>query len=73
MKSFQEAGPELDVSLPWPAAAGNAQAQLGCELKTMFDSLTAGPLPDRLVQLADALDEAFRRGELFEPKSGRQL
>jgi hypothetical protein len=76
MKSFQEAGSELDHSPPWPHAAGlgaDAQAQLGCELKTMFDSLTAGPLPDRLVQLADALDEAFRRGELFEAKPGRQL
>lgn len=51
--------------------AAGSQAQLGCELKTMFDSLTAGPLPDRLVQLADALEEAFRRGELFEPKTRR--
>ena len=53
------------------AGAPTPQAQLGCELKTMFDTLTAGPLPDRLVQLADALEEAFSRGELFEPKRGR--
>ncbi len=68
MKSFQNASADLDPPR-WPMAAGPAaQAQLGCELKTMFDSLTAGPLPDRLVQLADALEEAFRRGELFDPK-----
>ena len=53
------------------AGSATPQAQLGCELKTMFDTLTAGPLPDRLVQLADALEEAFSRGELFEPKRGR--
>ncbi|OYX32141.1 MAG: hypothetical protein B7Y99_09020 [Caulobacterales bacterium 32-69-10] len=70
MKSFQDSSANLDQTSRWsvdPAPA--AQAQLGCELKTMFDSLTAGPLPDRLVQLADALEEAFRRGELFDPRS----
>lgn len=44
----------------------DTQDRLGCELKAMFDGLTAGPLPDRLLLLADALDDAFRRGELFE-------
>jgi hypothetical protein len=34
----------------------------------MFDGLTAGPMPDRLLQLADALEEAFQRGELYEPR-----
>jgi hypothetical protein len=26
-------------------------------------------MPDRIIQLADALEEAFRRGELFAPDS----
>ncbi len=71
MKSFQDSNLELDQTPGWPGVSGvPVQAQLGGELKAMFDSLTAGPLPDRLVQLDDALDEAFHRGELFEPKSG---
>jgi hypothetical protein len=66
MKSFQETS--IEASEPWPAVSGPPmQAQLGCELKSMFGSLTAGPLPDRLVELADALEEAFRRGELSGP------
>lgn len=69
MKSFHDMTPE-PVEPQWPIVSDPAmQTRLGCELKTMFDSLTAGPLPDRLVQLADALDEAFRRGELFAPPS----
>lgn len=43
--------------------------RLGQDLKTMFDNLTAGPMPDRLLQLADALEEAFQRGDLFEPRA----
>ena len=42
--------------------------RLGEELKTMFDNLTTGPMPDRLVQLADALEEAFQKGELFQSR-----
>ena len=56
------------VQLPPPPIA---QQNLGCELKHMFDTLTAGPLPDRLVQLAAAVDEALRRGELFEDRPRR--
>lgn len=65
MKSFQpsretfaEQEPNLLPQVP--------QEALGRELKSMFDSLTAGPLPPRLLELADALEEAFQRGELFE-------
>jgi hypothetical protein len=46
--------------------------QLGGELKTVFDGLTAAPLPDKLMQLADALEEAFQRGDLFEARPGRR-
>lgn len=74
MKSFHEAGAELDQSSRWALGPGmDPKARLGCELKTMFDSLTAGPMPDRLTQLADALEEAFHRGELFEGKPGRRF
>ena len=37
---------------------------LGATLKHFFDGVTAGPLPDRLMQLADELEAAFERGEL---------
>ena len=42
------------------------QPELGDQLKCMFGELTSGPLPPRLVDLADALEEAFQRGDLFE-------
>jgi hypothetical protein len=69
MKSLHDMS-TTSIASKWPATAGDpVQERLGCELKTMFDNLTAGPLPDRLVQLADALEEAFRRGELSGPRS----
>lgn len=37
---------------------------IGGQLKSLFGGLTSGPMPDRLAQLADALEEAFERGEL---------
>ena len=69
MKAF------LDVDGPPPARDWSAmplppQQRLGHELKCMFDTLTAGPLPERLIQLADALEDAFRRGELFDDRRG---
>lgn len=68
MKSFQplDDGPvAIDIA---PTATLDRHA-LGDELKSMFDTLTSGPMPDRLLQLADALEEAFMRGDLFEPRS----
>ena len=64
MKSFHDVGrqPRNDPA----AIASPPQERLGAELKCMFEDLTAGPMPDRLLQLADALEEAFQRGELFE-------
>lgn len=41
---------------------------LGEQLKGMFDHFSSDPMPDRLVSLADALEEAFRRGELHGKK-----
>ncbi len=53
---------------PAPGPAGDpAEQRLGQDLRSMFDNLTSGPMPDRLLQLADALEEAFQRGDLFEP------
>jgi hypothetical protein len=61
MKSLQDTSAKTAHG-HWPVTPGLASPhRLGGELKTVFD---AGPLPDRLTQLADALDEAFRRGEL---------
>jgi hypothetical protein len=69
MKSLQDIS---DQGRParWPRAQGPDCDALGTELKSMFGSLTEGPMPDRMRQLADALEEAFRRGELFDiPRS----
>lgn len=41
-----------------------APGALGDELKDMFDLMCDGPMPNRLVELADALEAAFQRGEL---------
>ena len=43
--------------------------EIGDQLKGMFDRLTSGPMPKRLIDLADALEEAFQRGELFDAKA----
>jgi hypothetical protein len=72
MKSLHPIVGDLPRQAQWPLGASPAQARIGDELKTMFDTLTAGPLPDRLVQLADALDEAFRRGELYDTPPSRR-
>jgi hypothetical protein len=49
-----------------PIAGSLGSDRLGAELKTLYGELTAAPLPDRMVELADALEEAFRRGDLFD-------
>lgn len=66
MKSFQPSSEALSSLEYARSTQVNDRAPLGQELKSMFDTLTSGPMPDRLVQLADALEEAFKRGELFE-------
>ena len=52
---------------PQPAAP-----ELGDRLKVMFGEMSAGPLPPRLLELADRLEEAFQRGELFGDCSRRR-
>ena len=42
---------------------------LGTRLKVYFDGLTAGPVPDHLLKLTEALEAAFERGDL---KCGRR-
>jgi hypothetical protein len=66
MKSLSDLGLGAVAPQQWGVPRNPVAGPLGCELKHMFDALTAGPLPDRMVQLADALEEAFQRGELFD-------
>jgi hypothetical protein len=66
MKSFHDSRP-APFAPEWVAYP--PQERMGAELKTMFESLTAGPMPDRLLQLADALEDAFQRGDLFDEHS----
>ncbi len=37
---------------------------LGSCLKTFFDGVTVSPIPDRIQQLAKALEDALERGDL---------
>jgi hypothetical protein len=37
---------------------------LGSCLKTFFDGVTASPMPDRIQQLAKALEDALDRGDI---------
>jgi hypothetical protein len=68
MKSFHDHDP-APFAHDWDLASYPPQERIGVELKTLFETLTSGPMPDRLLQLADALEEAFQRGELFEPRN----
>ncbi len=45
--------------------------ELGEQLKCMFGEMSAGPMPSRLLELANALEDAFQRGDLFECASRR--
>ena len=40
---------------------------VGDELRRMYDSLVSDPMPPGLVDLCDALEDAFRRGALYAP------
>jgi hypothetical protein len=42
---------------------------LGSCLKTFFDGVTASPIPDRIQQLAKALEDALERGDLRPKES----
>lgn len=44
----------------------NPAPELGDQLKRMFGDMSAGPMPSRLLELADELEAAFQRGELFD-------
>ncbi len=49
---------------PREASPAVSEQPLGEQLKTYFDGLTDGPVPDRLLRLTEALEAAFERGEL---------
>ncbi|MGC1304581.1 MAG: hypothetical protein WA840_19605 [Caulobacteraceae bacterium] len=59
MLALQQSGVEAGLAL---VAAGDEP--FGDRLKGYFDNLTSGPVPDRLAQLAEALEHAMDRGEL---------
>ncbi len=43
---------------------GATEEPLGAKLKSYFDHMALGPVPDRLIDLTEALEAAFDRGEL---------
>ncbi len=58
---------ESERRAPWGTALFDTPEPeaLGVQLKGMFDQLSEGPMPSRLVDLADALEAAFQRGDLY--------
>ena len=60
MARSRESGPSSEPG----AVLQGSQPELGDRLKVMFGEMSAGPLPPRLLELADRLEEAFQRGEL---------
>ena len=48
----------------WAEVPGLEPDRLGDELKTMFHGMANAPLPEEMLKLALALDEAFVKGEL---------
>ena len=85
LRPVSSEGPSARMGRLWSgdsdtATAGIAQARvfdtptpgpLGDELKGMFDILCDGPMPKRLLDLADALEEAFQRGDLHAAPCAR--
>ena len=57
---------EPDQGLQGTAVLPASQPDLGDQLKVMFGEMSAGPLPCHLLELADRLEEAFQRGDLFD-------
>ncbi len=53
-------------------SAQPCQPELGDRLKVMFGEMSSGPLPPRLLELADRLEDAFQKGELFAGRPGRR-
>ncbi len=51
---------------PLPEQA--TELALGSCLKSFFDGVTASPIPDRIQQLAKALEDALERGDLCPQK-----
>ncbi len=50
----------------------DAAAAVGDGLRRMFDEVVAAPMPSSLIELCDALEDAFRRGELAACASRRK-
>jgi hypothetical protein len=48
-------------NMPPPRAS---QTELGRGLRAMFDDVAASPLPDRLAELSERLEQALENGEL---------
>ena len=54
----------LAAKIPQGPAVVRVEEALGVQLKSYFDDLTSGPVPDSLLKLTEALEAAFERGEL---------
>jgi hypothetical protein len=66
MKSLQNVETGLEDSPMHPPCADMSEAKLTGEWRVFFDGLTSQPLPDRMLELAQALEEAFGRGDLYD-------
>ena len=56
-----------------PAPAASDCPAVGADLRRLFDDVTREPMPPRLVDLCDRLEDAFRRGELYGRAQSRRV
>ena len=59
---------QRDARSPSPAciepAGVSASTGVGDELRRMFDDVVSSPMPKSMLDLCEALEDAFRRGDL---------
>lgn len=63
---------ESEAAQAGGASVQAANPELGDRLKSMFGEMSSGPMPPSLLELADRLEEAFQRGELFGAPCNRR-
>jgi hypothetical protein len=54
----------VNVEKPAEAQPTDPKDALGRELKAMFDTVADAPMPERLTELVEELEEKHARGEL---------
>lgn len=66
----QSTGKTKSLQTEAPESSAADTAPIGEQLKAMFDAVATSPMPERLSQLVEDLEEKYRAGELRrDPKN----